>query len=321
MHLANPNRFEADENKLKFLESRGVKITKYGEDFMSALEKAFVAYQSRPQKERVAQGEDMSRLRKIGQINLEMYKQLAGKAPFLMHPLPIDAKTFMEISHDMRDHPLNITKLQSSNGIYIRAALLALGYGSMENKCSLEKREGNDFSVIELELTKDRRIKKLENPRSGYIEGEGVVIDHIPMGMARRLAGIMGLEYEKISKNITDYLPKRKGGDPVKDMIKIHANYRLSDKQIEAIALLAPNATISIIENSKVKEKYRGKIGCFVEERINCGNQKCVTNVDYEDVTSVHRSLGDGLYQCGYCEKFETLESIFNREGFNYIRI
>ncbi|MBT5740135.1 hypothetical protein HOI26_03470, partial [Candidatus Woesearchaeota archaeon] len=131
LHLAYPPRFGPRESQLANLQEKQVKIIDHKQNFQNAMAESFIAYHSRPQKERVGKGEDLITIKKIGQIDQAMYRTLGEEAPYLLHPLPVDAETFEEISSDMLHHPKNMTKLQSSNGLYVRIALLAIGLGKI----------------------------------------------------------------------------------------------------------------------------------------------------------------------------------------------
>ena len=319
LHFAYPHRFGPQAHLLEALQRKGVGITDHQEDFLSAMREVFVAYHSRPQKERVGAGEDLIMIKELGQINLALYEQLGAKAPYLMHPLPVDAETFEEIRYDLRDHPLNVTKLQSSNGLYVRIALLALILERMTGDRPLSSLERKIQEVELQELPLSGREKDLLDSRSGFIKGDGVVLDHISPGMARRLAGILGLEGEEVAKVISDYIPVR---DHLKDMIKIHRAYELTSEQYEALALVSPEVTVSYVEGGKVVRKVRPIIGNLVEGRVRCGNSDCVTNVRKEHVVQKHRVGrvdGEIVLECGYCERPDTVQRIYQEERFIYI--
>lgn len=319
LHLAYPQRFGPPAHRLESLKRNGVEVIDHRENFFEAMRASFIAYHSRPQKERVGQGEDLLTIKKLGQITKGMYDSLGEYAPFLLHPLPVDAETFEEIAADMKLHPKNITKLQSSNGLYVRIALLALGLNRMNGRAELFQTEEEklDFSLEELNLSDG--TKELNNPRSGYIEQDGLVLDHLPAGMGRRLAGVLGLEKEKFPKVISDYLPSKSG---YKDMIKIHSAYELSEKQYRAIALIAPNATISYVKNEKVIRKVRPVIGNWLIDRVRCGNGSCVSNVVKEHVKPKHRVEQFGselILECNYCEQTDRIPKIYDENRFIYL--
>ncbi|MFH1276057.1 MAG: aspartate carbamoyltransferase regulatory subunit [Candidatus Woesearchaeota archaeon] len=318
LHFAYPQRFGPQQHRLESLNRKGVEIYDHKENFLDAMKESFIAYHSRPQKERVGKGEDLITIKKIGQINKAMYNLLGDQAPYLMHPLPVDAETFEEISADIRDHPKNITKLQSSNGLYVRIALLALNLGRMNGSYLLNNSENNikKIELIELPL---KGIEKIEVTRSGFIEKDGVVLDHISTGMGRRLAGILGFENEKLPKVISDFMPVREN---FKDMVKIHQEYQLSAEQYETLALVTPNVTISFVKDGKVLRKVRPILGNWIENRVKCRNPDCVTNITKEHVVPKHRVEtinGERVLECNYCELTDTIPKIYEDNRFIYM--
>ena len=321
LHFAYPNRFGPDESVLENLKRRNVETHDYHNNFPAAMKASFIAYHSRPQKERVGKGEYLESIKKIGQITKIMYDQMGGKAPFLMHPLPVDAETFAEISHDMRDHPKNVTKLQSSNGLYVRIALLALGLGRMQTNYPLsEKKELQDMTIKEIPVSSEK--KKLENPRSGYIEGDGVVLDHIPLGIGRRLAGVLGFENKNLPKVISDFMSRYKDKEPIKDMIKLYCAYDFSQEQLQAIGLLAPSTTISIVKDCLAVKKFEVSLGNYIKGRVKCSNPACITNVKKENLPPKHyveKTNEETLLICQYCEKTDTVKQAYEENRFIYI--
>ncbi len=105
--------------------------------------------------------------------------------------------------------------------------------------------------------------------------------------------------------------------------MKIHAPYRVTDAQYAAIALLAPNATVNYVENGKVVQKVRPVLGNHIEDRVECGNDACVTNDPREPITNRHYVNGKRdsvMLQCGYCETVEPLAKVHQDERFIYIK-
>jgi aspartate carbamoyltransferase catalytic subunit len=318
LHFAYPNRFGPQPHLLDNLKKRRVEMHDYKEDFLSAMKNSFIAYHSRPQKERVGEGEDLITIKKIGQISKSMYDLLGDNAPYLMHPLPIDADTFEEITADMRSHPKNITKLQSANGLYVRIALLALNLGKMNGSLVISPVKEKKKTYLQ-NLSLSQREKTLTNSRSGFIEKDGVVLDHITVGMGRRLAGVLGFEKEKLPKVISDFMPVR---DNFKDMIKIHQEYFLSEKQYETLALISPQATISFVKNGAVLKKVRPILGNWVQGRVRCGNPNCATNIKKEHIIPKHQVYNineERILECNYCEVTDTISKVYQENRFIYV--
>ena len=322
LHFAYPPRFGPQPHRLEDLLDKNVQVIDHGSDFISAMFSSLIACQSRPQKERVGKGEDLITIANLGRITLQMYEQLEkmGNAPYLLHPLPIDSKTFEEISHQLNHHPKNFTKFQAENGIYIRIALLAIGLDRII--MPFQQHDTNHFATTPQELPFFHKEKRLNNLRSGIIEHEGIVLDHIPAGYGRRLAGILGLEDQDLPLVISSYLPTPNGRQSHKDIIKIHTQYQFTQDQYEAIALIAPQTTISLISDGNVYKKLRPTLGTIVTDRITCGNTQCVTNIKEEHVTPSHliEYTNKGLQlRCNYCEQTDTLKNIYETKRFKYI--
>ncbi len=320
LHFAHPNRFGPPKHRLEELKRRGVKMHNHGEDFLGAMGNSLIAYHSRPQKERVGAGEDLLTIKEVGQQTQARYDLLGASAPYLFHPLPVDAETFEEIAYDLIFHPKNFTSFQAANGLYARIAGLAFGLEKIRKEypqSNLRQRE----RVSLVELTIDDERKQVKNPRSGYIENEGIVFDHVPEGMGRRLAGVLGLEQDCVQMVISDHMPTH-NGERRKDMIKIHGHYKLTEKQYEAMALIAPDISVSFVESGEVARKVRPVLGSGIEGLVRCGNDSCATNVKKEHITPKHDVLdvnGSRVLNCHYCEVEETIPEVYRANRFLYL--
>jgi len=92
-----------------------------------------------------------------------------------------------------------------------------------------------------------------------------------------------------------------KGGK--KDLVKLEGKY-LSDKEAEAIALIAPEATINIIKNGEVVEKKKVKVPEVVVGIVKCPNPTCISRKEDEPIKSKFRVVSREplRLQCAYCE-------------------
>lgn len=132
----------------------------------------------------------------------------------------------------------------------------------------------------------------------------GSVIDHIPAGQGINiLKHFRMLDTQRTGAKITVgfNLPSKTMG--LKDLIKVE-NKRLSQDQVNQLAILAPGATVNIIENSQVVTKYRPEIPKHISNVYRCPNSNCITN--FEKVSSTFYVLrkASGLkLKCKYCEK------------------
>ncbi|NLV26359.1 MAG: aspartate carbamoyltransferase regulatory subunit [Methanomicrobiales archaeon] len=127
---------------------------------------------------------------------------------------------------------------------------------------------------------------------------DGTVIDHITAGEALivlRILGITGSTSECVSvaTNVTSEALTKK------DVVKIE-NRELKAKEVDRIALVAPNATINIIRNYRVIDKKGVIIPSVLMGVLKCPNPCCITNTN-EPVLSRFEMLGKKAV-CSYCD-------------------
>lgn len=131
---------------------------------------------------------------------------------------------------------------------------------------------------------------------------EGTVIDHIPAGKALKVLSILGID-EKVHYSISVgmYVQSRKIG--YKDVVKIESRF-LERDELDRISLVAPDASISIIRNYEISEKYSVNVPERVVGIIPCTNQHCITNSG-EPVNSEFRlkSKKPLVLTCVFCER------------------
>ncbi len=137
----------------------------------------------------------------------------------------------------------------------------------------------------------------------------GSVIDHIPAGQGINiLKHFKMLDTQKSGAKITVgfNLPSEALG--AKDLIKIE-NRQLNQVQVNQLAILAPGATVNIIEDSKVVKKYRPELPDHVNNVYRCPNSNCITNHQPAGTSFYVRDTSSGIkLKCKYCEKTYTKE-------------
>lgn len=88
-----------------------------------------------------------------------------------------------------------------------------------------------------------------------------------------------------------------------KDIVKVE-NMELSPRKVNAIALIAPTATISIIRDYKVREKRAVDLPGHIVGIVRCPNPNCITNrgepVESEFEVARRRPV---VLRCVYCER------------------
>ncbi len=137
----------------------------------------------------------------------------------------------------------------------------------------------------------------------------GTVIDHIPAGRGSHVLRLLRIEPTSLAVTASNVNSKKYGK---KDLIKIEDKH-LTAKELNIISLIAPNATISKIENSNVKEKYSVKFPEFIEGVLKCPNLSCISNMQNEPVVTKFSNVsGQSNVQCYYCDSLMSYEEIVN---------
>lgn len=134
---------------------------------------------------------------------------------------------------------------------------------------------------------------------------DGTVIDHIPPGKALKVLSILKIE-EKDGNSISIGIrvsSKRLG---LKDVIKIE-NRDLEKFEVDKISLIAPDATISIVKNYEITEKFSVDLPQRLVGIVKCSNSNCITNMK-EPVLGEFTLLSKKplLLRCNFCERTMT---------------
>jgi len=129
---------------------------------------------------------------------------------------------------------------------------------------------------------------------------KGTVIDHIPAFYTYKVADILGLENINSRTVIASNLPSKKHG--MKGIIKI-SNIYLDKEVVQKIALIAPKATVSKIDNFKVIDKTQLERPKLLKNLLKCFNPNCITNKEPMDTKFVVEKEKPLVVRCGYCER------------------
>jgi len=131
----------------------------------------------------------------------------------------------------------------------------------------------------------------------------GVVIDHIPSGKALEVLRILKID-EGFHDTVTVALnvPSKTHGR--KDLLKVENRF-LDPKEVNKIAVVAPNASINKIKNYRVESKEKVVLPDRVIGVITCPNPSCVSNAKKEPIQSVFNVLKTSpiILRCEYCER------------------
>jgi aspartate carbamoyltransferase regulatory subunit len=130
----------------------------------------------------------------------------------------------------------------------------------------------------------------------------GSVIDHIPAGQALTIVRLLKLAKQNKQVTLGLNLPSNKL--EYKDLIKVEALI-LSTEEASQVAILAPSATVNIIRDYKVCEKFQVSLPAQIKGVIPCQNPQCVSN--HEPIAAcldvIRRWKGNVRLQCRFCRK------------------
>ena len=129
---------------------------------------------------------------------------------------------------------------------------------------------------------------------------EGTAIDHIPSRVTFKVMRILDLKEFKHAISVALNLKSKTMGK--KGIIKV-GNRFLTQDEVNKIAILAPNATVNIIKDYKVKEKIKVDIPDTIHNIIKCSNPNCITN--NEKVKTLFHVINKAPLQvlCHHCER------------------
>lgn len=135
----------------------------------------------------------------------------------------------------------------------------------------------------------------------------GTVIDHIPANVLFKVITILNLD--KIDKQITfgtNLISKKLGK---KAIIKLSDTFFI-DKEINKIALVAPQAKLNIIRGFTVVEKKVVEVPEEIVGIAKCMNPKCITNNERITTRFYVVSKTQVKLKCHYCEKITDKDHI-----------
>jgi len=137
---------------------------------------------------------------------------------------------------------------------------------------------------------------------------KGTVIDHIATGQGLKILNRLHLINDKMRLTVGLNLPSGQFGS--KDLIKVE-NWLFSKDEANELALLAPNATVNIIENYKVVSKFNMELPEVLVGIFPCPNTNCITHSEPVDSKfTIKTEYEQVRLRCHYCEK------LFNKKLF-----
>lgn len=129
----------------------------------------------------------------------------------------------------------------------------------------------------------------------------GTVIDHIRAGQALRIMRFLRvLDAKKNKATLGLNLPSKLLG--TKDIIKIE-NRALTNDEANEIVIFAPEATINLIQDFEVIQKFTTHLPASIANVFLCPNPPCITHTE---AIETRFAIEDGKHiklRCHYCEK------------------
>ena len=126
----------------------------------------------------------------------------------------------------------------------------------------------------------------------------GIVIDHIQAKRGMEIYELLNLKDLDCSVAIITNAKSKKMGR--KDIIKIDKDIEIN---MDMIGFIEPNATINIVKNDKLVDKYSVQLPEKIVNIAKCQNPRCITSVekDLDQIFTLTDSENQ-VYRCQYCE-------------------
>lgn len=126
----------------------------------------------------------------------------------------------------------------------------------------------------------------------------GIVIDHIKAKKGMEIYEALKLGDLDCSVAIITNAKSKKMGR--KDIIKIDKDMTVN---MDVIGFIDPNATINVVKNDKLIEKYKVDIPKEIVDIAKCQNPRCITSIEQElKQVFILTDEEKQIYRCKYCE-------------------
>ena len=140
-------------------------------------------------------------------------------------------------------------------------------------------------------IEKEMRVRRIEH---------GTVIDHITSGQALNVLRILGVS-GTTSAVVSVAMNVPSGAIGSKDIVKVE-NRELEEEEVDRISLIAPNATINIIRDFEVIEKYRVDLPEKLVGVVKCANPNCISNTNEPVISRFTVNKKPVELRCIYCD-------------------
>lgn len=137
---------------------------------------------------------------------------------------------------------------------------------------------------------------------------QGTVIDHIPAGQGVKILHRLHLLNSDARITVGFNLPSKALG--LKDIIKVEGRM-FTEQEANELALFASSATINVINDYRVVDKFTMAIPETLTGAFTCPNSNCITHNEPVASHFYLREIKDDVQlKCHYCEKSFSKEII-----------
>ncbi len=280
--------------------------SRWTNDYADILSDIDILYVTRIQEERFPDKQEYEQVARTLQLRPAHLVQ-AKKTLLILHPLPINSQKFPEIHPDVEQMLVPGTTEtyaryidQAAYGLPIRMALLALVAGKRGTEITMPYHPITHEKKAALQQLPSAHSSLEQNRVLGYIEN-GTVIDHLHSEAVLPVLDLLSLPENQLIILGKNFESKKRGR---KGVIKI-VDYHPTSEQLNRIAVLSPEATVSHIKNGCVVEKGRVVLPSVVENILECSNPNCISRREQKENTPTLFYVRDPqhrLFQCHYCD-------------------
>lgn len=126
----------------------------------------------------------------------------------------------------------------------------------------------------------------------------GVVIDHISAGNSMSIYEHLGLAKLGCTVALIQNVKSVQMG--IKDIIKIDTPMEIN---LDVLGYLDPDATVNIIKDKVLVEKFKLELPCKIINVGKCKNPRCITTIENAlDQIFMLTDKDRRIYRCIYCE-------------------
>lgn len=126
----------------------------------------------------------------------------------------------------------------------------------------------------------------------------GIVIDHIQAKKGMEIYEALNLK--DLDCSVAIIMNAKSEKMERKDIIKIDKDIEIN---MDMIGFIEPNATINIVKNDKLVDKYNVKLPEKIENLAKCQNPRCITSIEKDlDQIFILTDKENQVYRCKYCE-------------------